>query len=346
MAYRYANAYWGSLGVGSVGYVPEDDDWVDTQQGDIFLGLDLIADSAPAAQGWFIAQRNRGVTIYFVVYDLLPVLRPEWFHEGIALCFPSWLQTIVTVSDGLIGISAAVADDIKNSLNDTDFGRLRDLKLGYFHLGADIENSQPSKGLPDGADRVLDTLRAKPTFVMVGTVEPRKGHVQAFAAFEQLWDEKVDVNLVIVGMPGWGVEGLPELLKQHEEQNDRFFWLQGISDEYLEKVYGASSCLLAPSLGEGFGLPLIEAAQKGLPIIARDIPVFREVAGDHAFYFEGDGPDALASAIKKWVHLEKERRAPTSAKMPWLTWKESADQLTAVAMGENWYHVWRVPAID
>jgi len=178
----------------------------------------------------------------------------------------------------------------------------------------------------------------------VGTVEPRKGHVQAFAAFEQLWAEKVDVNLVIVGMAGWGVEGLPDLLKQHEEENEQFFWLQGISDEYLEKVYGASSCLLAASLGEGFGLPLIEAAQKGLPIIARDIPVFREVAGDHAFYFEGDAPDALASAIRTWVQLEKERRAPSSAEMPWLTWKESADQLTAVVMDDDWYQVWRKPA--
>jgi len=343
MAYRYANAYWASLGVGAVQDVPEDD-WVDSQQGDIFLGLDLIADSAPAAEGWFMAQRNRGVTIYFVVYDLLPVMRPEWFHEGIALCFPSWLRTIVTVSDGLIGISAAVADDIKNSLNETNPGRLRDLKVGYFHLGADIENSQPSKGLPEDANSVLDALRAKPTFVMVGTVEPRKGHVQAFAAFEQLWAEKVDVNLVIVGMAGWGVEGLPDLLKQHEEENEQFFWLQGISDEYLEKVYGASSCLLAASLGEGFGLPLIEAAQKGLPIIARDIPVFREVAGDHAFYFEGDAPDALASAIRTWVQLEKERRAPSSAEMPWLTWKESADQLTAVVMDDDWYQVWRKPA--
>ena len=54
-------------------------------------------------------------------------------------------------------------------------------------------------------------------------------------------------------------------------------WLEGISDEYLDKVYAASTCLIAASEGEGFGLPLIEAAQHKLPIIARDIPVFREV---------------------------------------------------------------------
>lgn len=339
MAYRYANTYLRSLNAREEA-TEDEDEWVDAQQGDIFLGLDLIADTAPAAEGWFMAQRNRGVVIYFVVYDLLPVLRPEWFHEGIALCFPSWVQTIAKVSDGLISISRAVADDVKAWLDAANPERLRDLKLGYFHLGADIENSQPSTGLPEDADKVLDALRARPTFIMVGTVEPRKGHAQAFAAFEQLWAENVDANLVIVGKAGWGVEDLPELLAQHAEQNDRFFWLQGISDEYLERVYGASSCLLAASLGEGFGLPLIEAAQKGLPIIARDIPVFREVAGEHAFYFDGNEASALASSIVAWIELDKAGRAPSSGHMPWLTWQQSADQLSAVVMDGECYEVW------
>ena len=339
MAYRYANDYLRSVNAAEAGF-QDKDEWVDTQQGDIFLGLDLIADTAPAAVGWFTAQRNRGVQIYFVVYDLLPVLRPEWFHEGIALCFPSWVETIARVSDGLIGISRAVTDDVKGWLDDANPDRFRDLKLGYFHLGADIENSQPSSGLPDNADKVLEALRSKPTFVMVGTVEPRKGHVQAFAAFERLWADNVDVNLVIVGKAGWGVEGLPERLSERAEQDDRFFWLQGISDEYLERVYGASSSLLAASLGEGFGLPLIEAAQKGLPIIARDIPVFREVAGNHAFYFEGDTPQALADAVRAWIELDKKGLAPSSVKMPWLTWKQSAEKLNEVVLEGKWYQTW------
>jgi glycosyltransferase involved in cell wall biosynthesis len=345
MAYRYANTYLRSLNAHEEA-TEDEDEWVDAQQGDIFLGLDLIADTAPAAEGWFMAQRNRGVTIYFVVYDLLPVLRPEWFHEGIALCFPSWVQTIATVSDGLIGISRAVVDDVKAWLDVANPKRLRELKLGYFHLGEDIENSQPSKGLPGDANEVLDALRAKPTFVMVGTVEPRKGHAQAFSAFEQLWAENVDVNLVIVGKAGWGVEGLAEVLGQHAEQNDQFFWLQGISDEYLERVYGASSCLLAASLGEGFGLPLIEAAQKGLPILARELPVFREVAGDHAFYFKGDTASALASAVKAWIELDKVNLAPSSVQMPWLTWKGSAQQLNTVIIDREFYQVWRKPDGD
>jgi glycosyltransferase involved in cell wall biosynthesis len=320
--------------------VEVDDDWVDTQAGDTFLGLDLIADVAVPAEAWFQMQRDRGVRIHFVVYDLLPVVRPEWFHDGIAQCFPTWIETIARISDGLISISRAVADDVEAWLNASRPDRLRDIRLGYFHLGADIENSKPSFGLPADAHEVLEVLKARPTFVMVGTVEPRKGHLQAFAAFEALWDADVDVNLVIVGKAGWGIGDLPEKLARHAEQNKRFVWLEGISDEYLDKVYGASSCLLAASLGEGFGLPLIEAAQKGLPILARDIPVFREVAGDHAMYFEGDTTACLAGAVKQWIALDRKHAAPPSASLPWLTWMESTQQLRAALFDKTPYKVW------
>ncbi|MGF6599986.1 glycosyltransferase involved in cell wall biosynthesis [Paraburkholderia sp. GAS448] len=339
--YRYANRFSRSLNDGARETVVGEDEWLDSQQGDVFLGLDLVADRIPQVQDWFAAQRRRGVRIYFVVYDLLPVLRPEWFHEGIAGCFPAWVRTIATVSDGLIGISRAVADDLHRWLDAASLARLNDLKLGYFHLGADIGSSQPSLGLAADADRILSELRANPTLLMVGTVEPRKGHAQALAAFEQLWAANVNVNLAIVGKAGWGLNGFADRLEQHPELNRHLFWLQGISDEYLEQVYGASSCLLAASFGEGFGLPLIEGAQKGLPIIARELPIFREVAGEHALYFDGDSAGVLAEAVQEWLNLSSAGRAPTSAGIPWLTWQQSGDQLKQVVFEDSWYEIWR-----
>ena len=87
-------------------------------------------------------------------------------------------------------------------------------------------------------------------------------------------------------------------LRGHPELNRRLFWLNGISAECLDKVFATSICLIAASEGEGFGLPLIEAAKHQLAIIARDIPVFREVAGQYATYFAGMQPGDLAGAIK------------------------------------------------
>jgi glycosyltransferase involved in cell wall biosynthesis len=142
---------------------------------------------------------------------------------------------------------------------------------------------------------------------------------------------------VIVGGEGW--KGLPDAqrrtipaiigrLSNHPELGKRLHWLRGISDEYLDRVYAASACLLVPSEGEGFGLPLIEAARHGLPLIARDIPVFREVAQEHALYFSGNGGAQLAAAVREWLQLKERGQVAGSAGMPWQTWAQNVAVLT------------------
>jgi glycosyltransferase involved in cell wall biosynthesis len=178
---------------------------------------------------------------------------------------------------------------------------------------------------------------------MVGTVEPRKGHAQVLRAFELLWARGVDANLVIVGKQGWMVEKFIAWLRDHEELGKRAFWLDGISDEYLEHVYAACSCLIAASEGEGFGLPLIEAAQHGLAVMARDIPVFREVAGEHAQYFRGAEASALAEACEKWLEAYARGAHPKPQGMPWLTWKQSAERICSLLLNGEWYATWVGP---
>jgi glycosyltransferase involved in cell wall biosynthesis len=85
--------------------------------------------------------------------------------------------------------------------------------------------------------------------------------------------------------------------------------------------------LIAASDGEGFGLPLIEAARRHVPIIARDIPVFREVAGEHAYYYSASKPEEMTQAIEAWLALYQQGTHPRSDQMPWLTWKESAQSV-------------------
>lgn len=90
--------------------------------------------------------------------------------------------------------------------------------------------------------------------------------------------------------------------------------------------------MIAASEGEGFGLPLIEAAQYGLPMIVRDLPVFREIALDHAFYFSGMNDSDISAAITAWLDLHKDDKHPGSGDMPWLTWEQSAAQLKKALM--------------
>ncbi len=302
------------------------DDPIEFKAGDLFLGLDLQPQVVPLQQDFYRKLRNYGVQVKFVVYDLLPITLSKAFTEEAAASHQAWLR-VVAESDGAICISKAVADELSNWYKTNGSTHQHFFKIDWFHLGADINASVPTKGIPNNAEFVLRTLTKCPTFLMVGTLEPRKGHAQTLAAFEILWAQGIEVNLVIVGKQGWLVEQLVRKLRQHPKLNQHLFWLEGISDEYLEKIYAASTCLIAASEGEGFGLPLIEAAQHKLPIIARDIPVFREVAGDHALYFDGLEPSALSETVKIWLAMNTGGHVPRSTNIPWLTWQQSAEQM-------------------
>lgn len=325
-----------------------EDDPVEVFNGDIFIGLEVQHCIVIAQETFYRHLRNIGVQVFYMVHDLLPILLPHAFPEGTDGNHIKWLE-ILAQNDGVVCVSRTVADELTDWLKGINQKRFRPFKIGWSHHGADVDGSVPSLGLPLDAAQTLNTLAQRPTFLMVGTIEPRKGHLQTIDAFSSLWQKEMDVNLAIVGYEGWKPlpgnmrRTIPEIvakIKTHPELSKRLFWLEGISDEYLEKVYATSSCLIAASEGEGFGLPLIEAAQHKLPIIARDIPVFREVAGEHAFYFSGLNPDVLAECVLMWMELDKKRQAPRSDNIPWLTWKQSTRQLLDVILGGQWYRSW------
>jgi FkbM family methyltransferase len=313
------------------------DEPVDYANGDVLLVADFTSALAVEAErgGVYKRLKEYGVQIHFCVYDLLPIEMPMYFPPG-QFGFIEWVNTVARVADGVICISKSVAENFQTWMKLNGPVRTSPLAIEWFHLGADIEQAFPSSGLPDNAQETLSKLCVSPSFLMVGTVEPRKGYLQTLAAFSQLWASGLDINLVIVGNEGW--KGLPDNLRStiptmvaellnHPELGKRLFWLQGISDEYLEKLYDASACLIASSEGEGFGLPLIEAAQKKTPILARNLAVFKEVAGEHAYYFDGLEPEALAKSIESWLDLRKLGNSPESANMPWLSWKQSTEML-------------------
>lgn len=310
---------------------------LDARPGDVFLGLDLSAHIIPGHYERFDRLRRRGVSMNFVVYDLVPLLRPDCVNPVSLPAFHAWYDAIGTLADGLCCISRAVAGELADWCDQARPARRRPLRIGHFHLGADLdENAAENPGLLDEA--LLPGSRR--TLLMVGTIEPRKGYVQALAAFEALWRSGHDLNLAIVGRQGWLMEEFVAGLRSHAEFGRRLHWFDGIDDERLRALYAASAALLCPSEGEGFGLPLVEAARHGLPVIARRLPVFTEVAGAHAFYFDGHTASALASAIAEWMELDARGAAPPSRDMPRLDWRQSAQALLDLVIGQQWDTEW------
>ena len=339
--YCYARSY--TLGLLGLSQDVLSDEPVDPKNGDLLIGLDISGDRLVNAvnSGLHKKYRALGCRVFYMVHDLLPLQMPEVFPPGANEGFEVWLNAAVQ-GDGAICVSRSVADDLAQWIEnkkERSKNHSRSFCIHWSHHGADISNSASSTGFPVDSEFVLNAIRSRLSFLMVGTIEPRKGHLQVVKAFDKLWKEGADINLVIVGHEGW--KGLPENMRRnipqtleyirtHPNNGSNLFLLEGISDEYLEKVYDSSVCLIAASYGEGFGLPLIESAQRKLSIIARDIPVFREVSGEYAYYFSGHAPENLASKILDWQDLYKQGKHPKSDGMPWLTWAQSAEQLKKV----------------
>ncbi|MDO5758255.1 MAG: glycosyltransferase [Rhodobacterales bacterium] len=322
--YRYARRF-------TCGFLGVPDSWasdspIDFYPGDRFVGLDLNPAVGKEMRGTLSAMAASGVGMSFVVYDLLPVLMPQNFSDSATKWFQSWLQTISRY-DQLICISRAVADEMCGYLKENPPLNGLMPEIGWFHLGADIENATTKTHLPRVAKMEVECLGKHPRFLMVGTIEPRKGHAFVLDAFEQFWSSSGDATLVIVGKKGWNVDALCARLHEHAENGKRLIWLNTVTDVQLQQLYDTCSCLIAASEGEGFGLPLIEASRQGLPILARDIPVFREVAGEYATYFDAFAPDRLCQALKDWLAADQAGRAPRSEGIRSLTWRESSAAL-------------------
>ena len=282
----------------------------------------------------------RGAELVLVLYDLLPVLHPEWFPSGANAVIAMYQRHLLRFVDSVICISKSVATELQEALDASVLTRARALEIGWFHLGSDFRPDIAGVAPPDSVRVALAAMARMPSLLMVGTVEPRKGHAQAIAAFAQLWAAGRDVALIVAGNQGWMTEVLCAELAEHSEAGARLHWLRHPSDADLSALYRACTGLLAASLGEGFGLPLVEASRIGKPILARDIPVFREVTDGHAVWFAGDDAACLATAIEDFFAAEQAGTLPCSQNIRALNWDESADQLYDVVMGEEWPVRW------
>lgn len=298
---------------------------IDARCGDIFLGLDLAAQTLPAVEQQLVRWRRNGVSINMVVYDLLPARQPEWFSPQLVRNFSRWLGVVARQSDCCVCISETVATALTEELM---LRRVSPLpKIVTIPLGADIKASFPSSGLPSDVAAIRAWLQRWRTLLAVGTIEPRKGYDRLLAAFDEIWraDPESNIALLLVGRAGWKTAELQQRIKSHPEFGKRLIWLDQASDEFLSELYGKCAGLVAMSHQEGFGLPLIEAAAYGTPILARDLPVFREIGGTMFDYFDNDDPAVAADRIKSWLGAAQRLSSAKIDALP--SWADSATAL-------------------
>ncbi len=247
----------------------------------------VLLDSSWHADFFPLAERlkSEGVGIVSVIYDLIPLTHPQFCDAGLVKVFNHWFDWIAATADGYVAISETIRDEVRaEMLRRIGPEKVAQRWFDYFHLGSELDLVE------DGASVEPDLLRmfkAKaPVFLMVSTIEPRKNHGYLLDAFERAWAQGSQARLCIAGRIGWKCEALVERVRQHPELNKRLFMFNDLSDKSLEYAYSHAASLVFPSYVEGFGLPLVEAMQRGLPAMGSDIPVFREIGGEFMAYFD------------------------------------------------------------
>lgn len=299
------------------------------QNGDIFLGLDLAAHVLPRHKAQLRQWKRRGLHIYLFVYDLLPITRPEWFNTKTSANFRRWFKVLTKFADGVICISDHVR--LETQKETSTVSRKNPLDLRVVRLGAEIEPPARSTDIACLPGYIQQNLRNSKPILMVGTLEPRKAYESVLDAFDRIWDEHPlsDLSLVIVGRRGWKTESLQKRIVGHAQFNSRLFWFDNADDALLVMLYDLAWGLLMASFDEGFGLPVIEAAHHGKPILARDIAVFREIAPPETSFFRADATAVgLAESIMQWTEKTYELNKDGMSKL--YSWQNSIEDLLSI----------------
>ena len=270
--------------------------------------------------------KRQGVGIVSVIYDLIPLTHPQFCDAGLVKVFDRWFDWIAATADGFMAISQTISEQVDSEIQ-RRLGEAEAAKRwhGYFHLGSELDLLRNEARVHPDLQRMFRD--PAPVYLMVSTIEPRKNHAYLLDAFELLWAQGSNARLCIIGKIGWKCEALVERIKRHPQWDKRLFMFNRINDKSLEFAYANARALVFPSYVEGFGLPLVEAMQRGLPAMASDIPVFREIGGEFMAYFNLDDPQTLADRVTQFESSDEFPASRSVADWQWIGWREASQQL-------------------
>ena len=262
--------------------------------------------------------REAGVKPVYFVHDLIPITHPEYCRDGERDKHVRRIQTVLRTGAAVVANSQATIDEL-NTFAEREGLQTPNAVAAW--LGTTPLPARAAIPRPD-----------RPTFVTVGTIEARKNHLFLL----QLWTrlaQKLGDNcplLLVIGQRGWESEQAADLLDRAEALKGVVVEAGGCTDAELAAHLNNAAALLFPSLAEGYGLPLVEALAAGVPVIASDLPVFREIGqGIPELLDPLDGP-GWERAIVDYAEAGSERRQAQCSRLKGFNTPTWADHLAKV----------------
>jgi glycosyltransferase involved in cell wall biosynthesis len=252
------------------------------------------------------------VSVYDMVAERMFPVCGDWAIQSIAEKRAAILSAALCVC-----ISLATADDLVRFYPQVA-GRIRVIPLGAEHLAGASQTPAPP----------ADAAGGEPFALFVGHRYQYKNFPLVLDALcHPAWPRGLAVHVV-----GPAFAEHEQLLVNALGLEGRVRYLGRLSDDELRVQFHAARCFLFPSLLEGFGLPVLEAQVSGCPAVLSDIPVFHEVAGDGALFFDPRRGEKLAEAVAAVTEPDVRRRLLEAGhkNATRFSWDHCADQTLAV----------------
>lgn len=280
------------------------------------LDLQLLAGRADVLYSPdFMAPPAARVPRMITVHDLAFMTHPEYTTAGLSRFLTDVVPRQIIAARKVAVVSESVKADLVNVLG------VPEEKIVVARNGVN-ERFFGARPL-DEVRRAALGLPAR-YFLMVGTIEPRKNHLNTLRAFERSGVGK-DMPLVLAGRPGWAYEAA---LEKANELAGRGIvrLLDYVPEPDLPGLYAGAQAVLYPSITEGFGLPIIEAFATGSPVLTGTAPALKEVGGRHAAFADPLDIDELASRIRELADGDPSDLAARASRQAWaftFSWPET-----------------------
>lgn len=304
-------------------------DWKELQPGDIFFDIDGVW-NLPLRRSVVLPRlKKNGVLLAVFIHDIIPITHPQFCHEVTTFNFMNYIGAYLQYADLLITSVQSTLNAIAELLKQL---KLPPIPGVVSWLGADFQYKKDKMETVE--PEAIKAAEAGKYVLMVGTIEPRKNHALILEAFDSgLFDR--NINLVFAGRIGWKMQEFQQKIEKHPKLGQQFFVLNGLNDASIDYLYKNAYCVAFPTFNEGFGLPVIEAFQRGTPVLASDIPVLREVGGEFCEYFDPESKRDFSDRLLYWLEqpeIYQAVRKKIQTYVP-VNWDTVADRIWRALLG-------------
>ncbi|MCY4537783.1 MAG: glycosyltransferase family 1 protein [Chloroflexi bacterium] len=260
------------------------------------------------------------------VHDLSFIRVPDAASPSLRRYLEAVVPRSVKRADHVLADSQATKDDLM------EFYRTPADKISVLYSAVDSRFGRVTD--ESALQEVLDRhgLKDLAYVLSVGTVQPRKNYSGAIRALSRLRDEGIDLHYAVAGGSGWLEDEMYRSIRD-TAMDDRVHILGFIPDEDLPALYSGARALLAVSLYEGFGLPVLEAMACGTPVITSNLSSLPEVAGDAGILVDPLDTEAISDAIMRLLTdaaLRKQLVAAGLEHVKRFSWARAASQLKSI----------------